>query len=519
MSQISAATIEEAALEAQRELARRDLISFSQYIDSPARMQYGAPHLRLIADKLEALERGDFDRLFITCPPRHWKSSLCSEKFPLKYIGEHQTESVIIASHAESLSLKFSRTVRNNILANERYGELYPDVTIFEGSSSVHDWAVAGAYRSTLRAIGTGGSPVGGGANLIIIDDPVANFKQISSPTQREAILDWYLNDLRDRLEPNGKILLIMSRWHEADLAGLLMKMSKSGDGEPWETLHLPALADPMPATKDKPAIPDPLGRAKGEALWPERWPVEILNKIKLGQGSRAFASKFQGSPRPDDGNILDSRKLIMVDADEVPKRFQRTIRHWDLAFSDSQGADYVAGVKMGMTTDGRRYILHIKRIHGRWTRSKPIIRDIAIEDSHGVEVSIEANGTQLGYYQEMAADPKMSNRVVLKYEPEGNKEMRASMWGSRLDDNNVEARQGVIYCVRGEWNSELFDEMDYFPNGENDDVVDGVSGAWSQLGEQTGDYERIKRNAESNQPDKIGTASSIRHSKSRMLM
>jgi predicted phage terminase large subunit-like protein len=519
MSQIGHAKIEEAAQEARLELARCDLIEFSQYIDPAASAEYGAPHLRLIADKLEQLERGDFDRLFITCPPRHWKSSLCSEKFPLKYIGDHPKDSVIVASHAESLALKFSRTVRNNIILNENFQTLYPEAQIFEGTASVHDWAVVGAYRSTLRALGVGGSPVGGGANLIIIDDPVANFKQVSSPTQRQAILEWYLNDLRDRLEPGGKILLIMSRWHEADLAGLLLKMSKSGDGEPWETLHLPALAETMKAGKDTPEIVDPLGRQKGEALWPARWPVPVLNKIKLGQGSRAFAAKFQGSPRPDDGNILDSRKLIMVDAEEVPKRFVKIIRHWDLAFSDAQGADYVAGVKMGITTDGRRYILHLKRIHGRWTRSKPIIRDTAIEDGHAVIVSIECNGTQLGYYQEMAADTKMANRSVIKYEPDGNKEMRASMWGSRLDDNDVEQKSGIVYCLRGEWNQELFDEMDYFPNGENDDCVDGVSGAWAQLGDSFGDYSRIKKPEDAAAPERFATTSTMRVGKGRTLM
>ncbi len=513
----SRATIEAAAAEAEKELSRTDLIAFSQHVDPAAAGEYAAQHLRLIADKLEQLERGDFDRLFVTCPPRHWKSSLCSEKFPLKYLGNNPGHSVIVASHAESLALKFSKTVRNNILVNERFHDLFPEVQVAEGSSSVHDWMLAGAYRSSVRAIGVGGSPVGQGANLIVVDDPVSNFLQISSPTQRQAILDWYLNDLRDRLEPGGKILLIMSRWHEGDLAGQLLKMSKSGDGEPWETLHLPALAEPIPATKDSPAVPDPLGRAKGEPLWPSRWSAETLAKIKLGQGSRAFAAKFQGTPRPDDGNILDSRKLIMIDADEAPKRFVKVIRHWDLAFSDAQGADYVDGCKMGITGDGKRFILHHKRVHGRWTKSKPIIREIAMEDGHAVEVSIEANGTQLGYYQEIAADPKMANRAVLKYEPEGNKEMRASMWGSRLDDNDLESKEGVIYCVRGEWNAEFFDEMDYFPNGEHDDMVDAVSGAWAQLGDQTGDYERMKKNPDLPQPPKF--ASAVKIGKGRTLM
>ena len=452
----------------QQEFARQDLTQFCCYVDPAQAKNYLSRHLDFIAGNLNEMVAGGYDRLFLTCPPRHWKSSLVSEKFVLKYIADNPTHSVILASHAESLALKFSRTIRNTIVANERFHELYPDIRLIEGIGSVAEWAVEGAYRATLRAIGTGGSPVGGGADLIVVDDPVANFKQVSSPENRQALLDWYLNDLRDRLEPNGKIIMVMSRWHEGDLAGQVMKMSKSGDGEQWREIRLPAMSE---------GKGDLLGRDKDEALWPERWPLDILKKIKLGQGSRAFASKYQGTPRVEDGSILDSRKLVMVDADKVPKRFEKIVRRWDLAFSDNKNADYVAGAKVALDNAGNRWILHIKRIHGRWTASKPEIIRVANQDGQICVCAIEANGTQLGYYQEMSADVRMANLQVVADKPEGSKEMRASNWGTRLDD-------GIIYCVRGEWNQELFDEMDYFPNGENDDCIDAVSGAWKIIGE-----------------------------------
>jgi predicted phage terminase large subunit-like protein len=163
-----------------------------------------------------------------------------------------------------------------------------------------------------------------------------------------------------------------------------------------------------------------------------------------------------------------------MVDIDEVPE-LVKVVRRWDLAFSDREGSDYLSGAKVGIDAIGNRYIVDIFRQQGKWTEGKPCIVALAREDGPECECIIEANGTQLGYYQDINADARMADRVVLPDRPEGNKEMRASIWGSRLDD-------GIIYCVRGAWNGEFFDQMDYFPNHEHDDDVDAVSGAMKQL-------------------------------------
>jgi predicted phage terminase large subunit-like protein len=146
-------------------------------------------------------------------------------------------------------------------------------------------------------------------------------------------------------------------------------------------------------------------------------------------------------------------------------------VRRWDLAFSDKQGADFVSGALVGIDEAGRIYILHIKRLKGKWPQTKPVIIQTALDDGPDVGVAIEANGTQLGYYDDIRQDRRMAGRLVVPDKPEGSKEMRASIWGSRLED-------GIIYVVRGEWNQALWDEMDAFPNGEHDDQVDAISGA-----------------------------------------
>jgi predicted phage terminase large subunit-like protein len=440
--------------------ARNYLTEFSCYIDPNAAQNYEAEHLRRISEKLEAVERGEIKRLFVTCPPRHWKSSLCSEKFPTWYLSRHPKDSVILTSHSGNLALGFSRNVRDCIIGNNRYRELFPNVEVNQDFSSTQDWALLGAYRSTMRALGVGAAPTGRGANLIIIDDPIADNVEANSKVRRDAVWDWYKQTLRDRLDPNGAIVLIMSRWHSEDLAGRLMQASEAGDGEKWETLHMPAISE------------------QGEALWPEKYPLEALDGIKKGVGSKAFAAKYQGRPRPDEGNVLDSSKFVMIDADSVPELVQ-IVRAWDLAFSDKQSADYLAGAKVGMDGKGNYYILHVKRRQGKWPDGKREIISTAHQDGTKVIMTIESNGPQKGYYQDLKVHPELQQHVIFEDIPEGNKEMRASLWGSRMQD-------GLIFCVRADWNGDFFDQCDQFPGSDHDDCVDGVSSAYKYLSGNT---------------------------------
>lgn len=447
--------------ELKNEFARKDLQEFAKRIDPRKATEYSARHIGMICEALEALERGEITRLFITAPPRHWKSSTATEKFPTWYLARNPKHSVVITAHAAWLARQFSVSVRSNILKNPIFQELFPAVKISDESSRADDWMLQGAFRSSLRAIGVGGGLTGTGANLIAIDDPIADDEQAYSPRARETVWQWYRETLRDRLEPGGKIVLTMSRWHQQDLAGRLIKESEAGSGEKWTELRLPATDETW-----------------SFALWPERWPIEELKKSKQGVGNRAFTARFLGTPRQTEGNILDSTKLVMINEDELPEMV-KVVRPWDLAFSKTVGSDWVAGVKMGLDRDGNRYIMHLKRNQGRWPETKPKIIETAQREGPSVIVGIESNGTQLGYFQDIKDDKRMMCHVVESNRPEGSKEMRASIWGSRLED-------GIIKCVRGPWNQELFDEMDYFPAGEHDDCVDAVSAGWKMLATNT---------------------------------
>lgn len=418
-------------------------------------------------------------------PPQHGKSVAASVCFPAWWIGKRPDDAIILTSYAAGLAHSKSRQARN-LVETDAFAELFGAQSVVDdpvetddASRAMNAWSIAN-HKGGMLAAGVGGGITGHGAELGIIDDPVENDKQVQSKAYRDMEWDWYQTTFRTRIHEGGAIVLITTRWHEDDLAGRLIKAMGEG-GEQWVVVRYPAIAETQ-AERDEsnrrlgiPAgMDDPLLRKAGEPLAPKRYSHSALLAIKGAVGGRAWTALYGGSPRPLEGRILDSSKLVRIDASKVPP-LVKVVRRWDLAFSEKAGADFVAGGKVGADADGRKYILHMKRIHGRWVESKSQIVQTALDDGVDVICAIEANGTQLGYYQDIQADPKMGSRVVIPDKPDGSKEMRASVWGSRLEDK-------IIFVVPGEWNEAFYDEMDAFPNGENDDQVDAVSGAINLL-------------------------------------
>lgn len=407
----------------------------------------------------------------IFMPPRHGKSELVSRRLPAYLLGRDPDAQVIACSYSDDLASRMNRDVQR-IIDDEPYRGAFPDTSLFgrnirtvaDGSYLRNStlFEVVG-QKGSYRSAGVGGGITGMGFHYGIIDDPIKNDEEAASKLIRNKHWEWYTGTFYTRREKDASILITLTRWHEDDLAGRLLKLAKEDPtADQWIILNLPAIAEAPQQKHDN--------RPIGAALWTNKYGVKDLARTRVLLGSRKFSALYQQRPRADDGNILDSSKLIRIDTDQVPQ-MTLTVRRWDLAFSDKAGADFVSGALLGIDAAGNIYILHMKRLKGKWPQTKPVIIQTAIDDGGDVAVAIEANGTQLGYYDDIRADKKMTGRLVVPDRPEGNKEMRASIWGSRLEDN-------LIYVVRGEWNQALFDEMDVFPNGEHDDQVDAISGA-----------------------------------------
>ena len=262
-----------------RRKARRGLLDFVQYV----RPWYAASgHHRLIAEKLEAVERGEIKRLIINMPPRHGKSEIGSRCFPAWFLGRNPDKYIIAASYNADLANDFGRDVRNIVHAPE-YQNVF-DVKLAQDSKAANRWHTdkGGMYV----AAGVGTAVTGRGAHILLIDDPFKDRKEADSENRRADVWDWYTSTAYTRLMPGGAIVLIQTRWHDDDLAGKLIEQQETGDK--WEVLSLKAIDNDQP-------------------LWPEWYPIETLEGIRNVLPARDWNSLYQQDPIPDDGEYFKS--------------------------------------------------------------------------------------------------------------------------------------------------------------------------------------------------------------------
>jgi hypothetical protein len=253
-----------------------------------------AGHHKLLASKLEAVAAGKIKRLLVFMPPRHGKSKLASEIFPSWYLGQNPTKRILALSYGQDLADVFGRSVRNHI-KTPMHGTLFPDCVLASDSNSVRRFGLnaGGGYA----AIGVGGATTGRGADLLLLDDLIKDREQADSPTYRENLIDWYRSVARTRLQPNGSIVLVQTRWGVSDFPQWLMNETAH---ENWEVLTLPAIA----------GLNDPLGRSPGEPLWPEQYSADDLAEIKATLGSRDWTALYQQNPIGDADVIFEPQWL-----------------------------------------------------------------------------------------------------------------------------------------------------------------------------------------------------------------
>ncbi len=444
----------------RRQLARRSLTDFTRYV-YPAYRYSG--HLLALDRHLEAVEAGRIRRLMIFMPPRHGKSLKASVLFPAWYLGRDPTRRVILTGYSLELAQSFSRRVRNLIASRPyqavfgRLSALERPVLISGDSRAAHRWDLAG-YGGGLLAAGVRGGITGHGADLIVIDDPVKSRAEAESPTLRARTLDWYRADLYTRLEPDGAIVLIMTRWHQFDLAGTLLAES----GDEWTVLKLPALA----------GEDDPLGRLPGEPLWADRFGRAELERIRRELGSYDFAALYQQEPRPPEGQIFRREWFNVIE--KAPAGTQ-WVRFWDLAASRADYADFTVGVKLGLTREGRYLVGDVVRGRWMWPDARSVIIQTARSDGPGVRIGVETVAWQVTAVQELMRDPALTRFSFYGARPDADKLTRALPFAAR-------AEAGLVDLVAGGWNSAYLEELCAFPQAQHDDQVDATSGAYRML-------------------------------------
>lgn len=436
-----------------------------------------APHLALLNRKLMQLAARKIRRLIVTMPPRHGKSTFISKDFAGWWLGTFPDQRVVVSSYGADLATDWSAKARASF---EEFGEQIFGVKIHARSKAADHWRLEGREGS-MKAAGVGGPLTGHGADLLIIDDPVKNSEEALSAIMREKTWSWWQTTASTRIEPNGCVIVIITRWHEDDMVGRMLREMEEGN-EHWEVLNLPAIAE-----DDEPAWPMGLGRRRGQALWPERYDENSLEVIRKRLTSRWWFSMYQQSPYTIGGDIFKPEHFKRTE--DYPQ-FKRIVRFWDLAATaEGQGADpdWTACVKMGHGIDDRFYILDVQR-----RRESPgsIVRwiiDVAKRDGHEVAVFVEQEGGASGKYTIHFIEKEFRANGLYRWafrgdRPRGNKVLRADPLSAACEHGNV----SIVVNGRYDHDDYLY-EMETFPNGSHDDRVDASTGAYEYLADVGG--------------------------------
>jgi len=395
-------------------------------------------------------------RLILSVPPRHGKSRLSSIGTSVWALDRWPQYNVAITSYGADLSEDFSAKVRDQIMQN-------PDklaVRIRKDASRIDRWKTT--KGGGMIAIGVGGPFTGRGANIIFVDDFIKDYKEAMSKTTREAIWNWFTSVVFTRLEPGGSIIIVATRWEEDDLIGRLLRTQ----GENWEYIRFPALAEPG----------DILGRAPGEALFPERYSADWLLGQKTLLGTKQFDALYQQDPRSASSKLTDKKWLRKTPTLPHYSRL-RWVRVWDLA-ATADGGDYTCGTLCAVDDTYKvLYIAHIARDQMSPQKVEELVKKVAEADGPGVGVYIEqepgASGVALIDHFRRNVIPK---GYVVHAVPSTKKKV------VRAQPMIAGAESGRVYLVEGDWNKVFEDEFDKFPTGDNDDQIDGAAIAWQEL-------------------------------------
>jgi len=388
-------------------------------------------------------------------PPRHGKSEIISLRFPCWYLAKHPGDYIVQAGYAESIALTHSRKARD-VFISQRMTRLFPDIhhrperagqeIITPERQAAHEWGTkqGGSYY----AVGIGGGLTGRGFNVGIIDDPVKDEEEASSQTIRDKVWEWYKAVFRTRAQPNAAIIVVMTRWHQEDLVGRLLKQAQEDPtADQWKVLHFKAIED-------------------GHALWSERYPIEELEKIRASIGGRAFESLYQGSPTIAEGQIIKREWWKYFTA---RPGFERIIQSWDTAFKDKSQNDYSVCTVWGEAENGY-YLLDVWRNKVEFPELKRVAVALYERDRPNfVLVEDKASGQSL--IQELQRNTRIP---VLPVKVDSNKVARANSVTPLIEAGRVSLTSNAP------WLYDYIEELSAFPNAEHDDQVDSTTQALS---------------------------------------
>ena len=412
-------------------------------------------HHAVMAKKFEEIATGKLKRLIINMPPRHTKSEFASYLLPAWFLGKYPDKKIIQTSHTAELAVGFGRKVRN-LVDSDVYAKIFPNVALRQDSKAAGRWSTNadGEYF----AIGVGGAVTGKGADLLIIDDPHSEQEAALAETNPEIYdktYEWFTSGPRQRLQPGGAIVIIMTRWSKRDLVGQVLKASAQRDGDEWEVIEFPAI---LPSEKP---------------LWPEFWPIEELHALRNELPNSKWQAQYQQNPTSESAAII-KREWWNIWEDEDPPYCDFTLMAWDTAFEANNRADYSACTLWGVfehpddtgTLQTNLILLNAFRDRMEF----PVLKKRAIEEykewqPDSVIIEKKASGAPLIYELRTMGIPVQDFTPV-----RGNDKI------TRLNAISDIFASGRVWAPGTHWAEEVIDEVASFPGGEHDDYVDTVS-------------------------------------------
>ena len=408
----------------------------------------GRHHLE-IAEKLEKVATGEITRLIVNMPPRHSKSELASYLMPAWFLGQNPKLKIIQATHNTELAVRFGRKVRD-LIDSEQYGHIFPDTDLKADSKAAGRWetSAGGEYF----AAGVGAAVTGRGADLFIIDDPHSEQDAMSEGRLEEAY-EWYTSGPRQRLQPGGKIIVVMTRWGLRDLTGRLIKAQGSDVlSDQWEVVEFPAI---LPSENP---------------LWPEFWKKDDLLKVKASLPVQKWGAQWQQQPTAEEGAIVKKEWWKIWKKEDIPE-VDYIIQSYDTAFSKKESADFSAITTWGVFRSeetGADNIILMDASRGRW--NFPELKEKALEENEYWQpdmMIVEAKASGLPLTDEL----RRAGIPIMNYTPSKGRDKV-----TRMHTVAPLFEAGMVWAPEKHFADEVIDECMAFPNGEHDDYVDSMT-------------------------------------------